>query len=143
MYRQALASHPDHLLRSQILRSLRDHWFELSVAGWHDVVVGLIREKQIELAIDHLERMRERKLRVQDWLYSLIIYTLCDLKEFGEVVRLLRVMINEDISIHPTLWYYVLDTASQSFNVCPYPLFLHPRLNVRSMAQPPSPGTAA
>jgi len=98
--------------------SLREHWIDLSVAGWHDVVVGLIRERQMELAIDKLEQMREQKMEVAGWLYSLVIYTLCELKEFDEVVRLLRVMINEDIAIRPTLWYYVLDTASQQSHVC-------------------------
>jgi pentatricopeptide repeat protein len=114
---KALANHPDYLLRSEILMMMREHWFNLSAMGWHDVVVGLLREKQMELAIDTLEHMRAQKIRTEAWLYSLIVYTLCELREFDEVVRMLRMMIDEDVHMKPTVWFHVLDIAGQNHHV--------------------------
>jgi pentatricopeptide repeat protein len=126
---QALATHPDYMLRNEILMSLKDHWFELRISGCHDLVIGLLRERQIELAIDKVEQMRKQKMKVEGWLYNLLVYYLCNLKEFDEVIRFLRIMIDEGITIRPTLWYYVLDTAAQACHVRPPFQFLPPLLS--------------
>ncbi|KAH8424700.1 pentatricopeptide repeat protein [Aspergillus melleus] len=109
---QVLAVHPDYVLRQEILHTLRDRWLPLSPTGWHYVVAGLVREHQFELALDHLEKMEVKEIMVENWLYSLFIYYLCDFEEFDEVVRLMRLRASRGHDMTPDLWLYVLDAAS-------------------------------
>ncbi|GES57050.1 pentatricopeptide repeat protein [Aspergillus terreus] len=111
---QALAVHPDYLLRQNIVHTLRDRWLPLSPAGWHYVVAGLLREHQFELAIDHIAQMERKDIVVENWLYSLLIYYLCDFGEFDEVVRLMRARVAQGHDMSLSLWSYVLDVASAS-----------------------------
>lgn len=114
---QALAVHPDYLLRQRILEELRQRWFPLTKEGWHDVVAGLIREQQLELALDTLDQMREEGAKVDSWLYDLIIYTLCSAEEFDLAVDLMQHRISSgELYISATLWYYLLDTASRALH---------------------------
>ena len=117
---QALAIHPDYLLRGYVLHELRQRWLSLTQSGWHDVVVGLLRDRQIEKAVEAIERMQERGLKPQPWLLDTMLYALCSLEEFDEALRLLNHRLGSgDISISPTLWANVLDLASQALH---YPL---------------------
>ena len=124
-----LAVHPDHLLRSHILKSLRQHWFSLTKEGYQDVVVGLVRERQVELALEYLERMLDERIAVSSWLYDLSIYALCNMEEFDEAMRVLHQRLKtrhevdadllqsdeyREFSVSSTLWYYILDTASRA-----------------------------
>ncbi|PLB47877.1 hypothetical protein P170DRAFT_410235 [Aspergillus steynii IBT 23096] len=109
---QVLAVHPDYVLRQEILHTMRDRWLPLSPTGWHYVVAGLLREHQFELALDHLEKMEVKEIMVENWLYSLFIYYLCDFEEFEEVARLLRLRTSRGHDMTPDLWLYVLDAAS-------------------------------
>jgi phospholipase A2 len=113
---QVLAIHPDYLLRQEILHKLRDRWLPLRPAGWHNVVVGLIRERQYELAMDTLERMKAQDIEVNDWLYGLLIYNLCDAEEFDEVLNVMRSRISNGYQLSPNLWFHVLDTASEALH---------------------------
>lgn len=99
-------------MRQEILHTLRDRWLPLSPTGWHYVVAGLVREHQFELALDHLEKMEVKEILVENWLYSLFIYYLCDFEEFDEVVRLMRLRASRGHDMTPDLWLYVLDAAS-------------------------------
>ncbi|PWY71634.1 pentatricopeptide repeat protein [Aspergillus heteromorphus CBS 117.55] len=109
---QVLAVHPDYLLRQDIVRTLRHRWLTLSPAGWHFLVAGLIREHQFELALDHIEQMERKGSVVENWLPSLLIYYICDYKEFDEVLRLMRSRTSRGHDISLELWSYVLDMAS-------------------------------
>ncbi|KAL4893051.1 hypothetical protein BDV59DRAFT_207897 [Aspergillus ambiguus] len=111
---QALAVHPDYLLRQDIVRTLRDRWLPLSPAGWHYVVAGLLREHQFELAIDHIAQMERKDIVVEGWLYGLLVYYLCDFGEFDEVVRLMRARVTQGHDMSLRLWSHVLDVASAS-----------------------------
>ncbi|KAF6220610.1 hypothetical protein HO133_003043 [Letharia lupina] len=114
---QALAVHPDCLLRQRILEELRQRWFSLTKNGWHDVVTGLIRERQLELALDTLDQMQKEGAKVDSWLYDLIIYTLCSAEEFDSAVNLMQHRLSSgEFYISATLWYYLLDTASRALH---------------------------
>ncbi|KAL1966081.1 hypothetical protein VTN77DRAFT_4829 [Rasamsonia byssochlamydoides] len=113
---QALAVHPDYLLRQEILRTLRDRWLPLSPAGWHHLVAGLIREQQFELALDHLDHMAQMGIPVQSWLHGLLVYHLCELEEFDLVLKLMRSRANQQQDISMDLWLYVLDVASEALH---------------------------
>ena len=114
---QVLAVHPDYLLRQHILEELRQRWFSLTREGWHDVIAGLIRERQLELALDTLDQMQEEGAKVDSWLYDLMIYTLCSAEEFDSAVDLMQHRISSgELYISATLWYYLLDTASRALH---------------------------
>jgi len=102
-------------LRNEILDQLRAKWFPLTSDGWHDLVIGYLRERQVEMALDYLEQMRAESIRIHPWLHDLFAYCFCDTGDFDEVLKLMRYRLeNAEFEISPTLWYYILDTASRS-----------------------------
>lgn len=90
---------------------MRDRWLTVSPAGWHFVVAGLLRENQIELALEHLASMERKDILVQNWLHSIIIYTLCDHGELDEVYKLMQSRVQQGYDMTPQLWMHVLMTA--------------------------------
>ncbi|KAJ9208829.1 hypothetical protein DTO021D3_46 [Paecilomyces variotii] len=113
---RAVAVHPDYLLRQEILYTLRDRWLSLSPSGWHHVVAGLIREHQFELALDHIAHMERKDIPVESWLHSLLVYNLCEVEEFDEVLNLMRGRVNQGHEMTLNLWLYVLDLASEALH---------------------------
>ncbi len=122
--------HPDYLLRSLVLEEMRQHWIELTPRGEHMVVAGYVRDGQLELALDRLDAMLRAGVRVQSWLFHLVVYTLLDREEIDEALRLVKARYNaDDRLISPNLWHILLDTASRAYHVrnffpsLPPPLF--------------------
>lgn len=114
---RVLAVHPDYLLRSHVLAELRQRWHSLNSNGWHDVVLGLLRDRQLERALDTLEQMLREGVVPHPWLYDIVIYTLCAAEEFDEALRLLQFRIDSDNRpISPTLWAHALDCASRALH---------------------------
>ena len=111
---KVLSVHPNYLLRAEILEAMRQRWITLTDDGWHDLIIGLIRDRQIEFAVDTLRMLHDAGKKIESWLHDLLIYTLCDIDEFDEVLHLMR--YREDAGegeISPALWSHILDTASQ------------------------------
>ena len=99
------------------MEELRQRWFSLTRDGRHDLVAGLIRDRQIELALDALEHIRREGIRIESWLYDMMIYTLCSTEEFDAAVKLMEYRISDgELNISASLWYYVLDTASRALH---------------------------
>lgn len=116
--RQVLAIHPDYILRSDILTELRQRWFTLTNDGWHDVIAGLLKEKQLEMALAQLEEMQREGNQIKSWLYDMFIYILCEVEEFDEATALLKDRTARgELMISSNLWFYLLDTASRALNV--------------------------
>ncbi|TPX21838.1 hypothetical protein DIZ76_015802 [Coccidioides immitis] len=113
---RALAIHPDYLLRQQVLHTLRDRWLSLSPAGWHNLVTGLLRDRNYELALDKLERMEVQGIQVKPWLYALVVYNLADAEEFDEVLNLMETRVAEGQQFSTNLWFHMLDKASAALH---------------------------
>ncbi|OAX84832.1 hypothetical protein ACJ72_00792 [Emergomyces africanus] len=113
---KVLAVHPDYILRQKILHTIRDRWLTISPEGWHNIVTGLIREGQFEMALDHISRMQAQNIQVEPWLYSLLIYNLCEVEDFDMVLELMLKWINSGNELSPNLWFQVLVGASESFH---------------------------
>ncbi|KAL8766818.1 MAG: hypothetical protein Q9209_006476, partial [Squamulea sp. 1 TL-2023] len=112
-----LAVHPDYILRRQVLEELRQRWFTLSNEGWHDVIFGLLKDKQLELAVETLQSVQQEGIRIQPWLYDMLIFNLCDVGEFDEALAILRLRVdNGEQLISGTVWHYLLDTASRAYH---------------------------
>lgn len=77
----------------------------------------MIRDRQLELALDVVELLQEEGTRIHPWLYDLIVYNLCDAEEFDEVLKIMRHRTtNGELLISATLWFYFLDTASRALH---------------------------
>jgi pentatricopeptide repeat protein len=115
---QVLAIHPHFLIRNEVLKQLRAKWFTLTRDGWHDVVIGLLRDRQVEMALDYLDHMYKEDVEIYPWLYDIMIFNFCDTGDFDEVLKLMQRRLSKDRHLSPaTLWYYILDTASQNYHL--------------------------
>ena len=114
---KALAIHPDYLLRHQIVEELRQRWFPLGKDGWHSVIAGLVRDRQLEKALDTLEEARKERVRIESWLYDMTLYALCSAEEFDLALTLMENRISDgELNISGSVWYFILDTASRALH---------------------------
>ena len=115
---QVLAIHPDYLLRNQIMQEMKERWLGLSPEGWHNLVIGLLRDRQVEAAMEKLEQMQSDEIHVQPWLYDIFIHQLCEIGELEEAFRILRYRFDiRRTEISHTMWYYLLDVFSSKLHV--------------------------
>lgn len=116
---RVLAIHPDYIMRKDILEHLRQRWFTVTEDGWHNLIVGMIRDRQLEMALDTVELLQgeEEETKIKPWLYDMIVYTLCDVEEFDEALKIMRYRGSSgELLISGTLWSYLLDTASRALH---------------------------
>jgi pentatricopeptide repeat protein len=115
---QVLAIHPDYLLRNQVMQEMKERWLGLSPDGWHSLIVGLLRDRQFEAAMEKLEQMQSDEIYVQPWLYDIFLYQLCEIGELDEAFRILRYRFDHRrTEISSSMWYYLLDSFSSNFHV--------------------------
>lgn len=120
---QALAVHPDYLLRAEVLEYMREKWYTLSDRAHGFVVAGLLRDRLFEQALEMLEDMCRKKVRIDEWVWSEAMWLLL---EFGEVEEAFYVLgLKESVSDEGTpgaaygvklsnaLWGAMLDAAAQ------------------------------
>lgn len=75
------------------------------------MTAGLIREGQLELALNRIDLMEIQGIRLEQWLHSLLIFNLCAVGEYDEVVRLMQRRGMKLNNISKRLWRYILDEA--------------------------------
>lgn len=79
------------------------------------MIVGYLRDRQLEVALNKLEEMQKEQMPIQPWLLDLFVYTFCDTGDFDEVLQIIRYRVGSiEGSISGTLWCYVLDAASRA-----------------------------
>ena len=114
---RVLSVHPDYLLRKEIIEQLHQRWFSLTPEGWHDVIAGLIRDRQLETAMVNLQNVEQKGVKIEPWLFDMLSYTLCEMSEFDEALKLMqRRFWSGESRISPTLWYHLLDSASRALH---------------------------
>ncbi|CZT43709.1 uncharacterized protein RSE6_03783 [Rhynchosporium secalis] len=114
---QALAIHPDYVLRAEIMQEMKERWLGLSPEGWHSLVVGLVRDRQFEAAMDKLDEMHSDGITVQPWLYDIIVFQFCEIGELDQAFHLLKYRYENSMNeILPTIWYYLMDAFSSAFH---------------------------
>lgn len=125
---EALAVHPDYLLRAEILEYMKERWFTLSDRGHNFLVAGLLRERLFEQALEMLEDMCRKKVRVEEWAFSEAMWLLL---EFGEVEEAFYVLglkegtmgtntagATAGVKLSNALWGAMLDAAAKQHLVC-------------------------
>lgn len=119
---EVLAVHPDYLLRSEILEYMKDRWFPLSPRGQNFVVAGMLRERNFEQALETLDDMITKKIKVESWLFDKAMWILL---EFGEVEEAFYVLSLKDgiqrrsngmgsARLSSALWGALLDAAART-----------------------------
>jgi pentatricopeptide repeat protein len=118
---EVLAIHPDYLLRMEILDYMKSRWFTLSGRAQNFVVAGMLRERNFEQALETLEEMMRKKIRVESWLFDEAMWMLL---EYGEVEEAFYVLNLKDsiqrntadtgsAKLSHALWGALLDAAAQ------------------------------
>jgi hypothetical protein len=117
---EVLAVHPDYLLRNEILEYMKSRWFTLSDRGHNFVVAGMLRERHFEHALETMEDMARKQIRIESWLFDKAMWMLL---EFGEVEEAFYVLNLKDslqqsgtgtgmAKLSSTLWGALLDAAA-------------------------------
>ncbi|KAH5701838.1 hypothetical protein HBI44_036910 [Parastagonospora nodorum] len=118
---EALAVHPDYLLRTEILEYMKTRWFPLTPRGENYVVAGMLRERNFEQALEMLEGMANRQIKIENWLFHKAMWILL---EHGEVEEAFYVLNLKDSvqrqsqglqspRLSSALWLALLDAASR------------------------------
>ncbi|KAF2821023.1 hypothetical protein CC86DRAFT_303192 [Ophiobolus disseminans] len=115
---EVLAVHPDYLLRTEILEYMKSRWFTLSDRGHNFVVAGMLRERHFEQALETLEDMVRKKVRIESWLFDKAMWILL---EYGEVEEAFYILNLKDglqrpgtgsAKLNSALWGALLDAAA-------------------------------
>jgi pentatricopeptide repeat protein len=77
------------------------------------VAAGLLRENQLELALEHVALMERKDIFVENWLHSIIVYTLCDHRELDEVYKVMHARVDQGHDMTRQLWMHVLAEAGK------------------------------
>ncbi|PFH61210.1 hypothetical protein XA68_17965 [Ophiocordyceps unilateralis] len=116
----ALAIHPDYKLRQDVLALMRDLWFPVDTAAQQNVVIGLLRDEQYELAYARLTRLIDQDARIDSWVLDLFIMAFGKLGFLDEMLVLLqhrKAFQGASEEVMTTLLYYVLDVCSEAFHL--------------------------
>ncbi|KAF2837158.1 hypothetical protein M501DRAFT_938257 [Patellaria atrata CBS 101060] len=113
---KVLSVHPHYVLRADIIEYMRQRWFTITEDGHHDIVAGLLRERQFELALHRMDLMVEDNIRIQDWLLDMATYSLLQVGEIDKALDMVKDRTTEDSQLTPSLWYYFLEVASSAFH---------------------------
>ena len=112
---QALAYHPDYLLRTTILDHMAQRWIALNPTGWNDYVIGLLRENQLAVAAEKLAEMRTLAIPIIPWIYSAMTHCLIANGEFAEALEMIET-VSQEREVSLNTWQYLLQTASEEHN---------------------------
>ena len=116
---QALAIHPSYYLRNFMLREMNSKWLELSIKGQYNVALGLLRDKQYELACERLEAMVEHEVLFPSWVFDIFITTftrLGFLDEALEILQMQRRLVKPARTASLNVMYYMLDEGSRALH---------------------------
>ena len=97
---------------------MRSAWLTLTDSGHHDVAASLLRNSQLEEAIEYIEHMRVDEnphIEVRPWLWDMLLYCLLERGEMDEALRTVqeRVRIGAEGGVSLSAWYALLDSACQ------------------------------
>src|SRR5438045_3051357 len=92
-------------------------WMSRTTSMEYFAIAGCIREGQLELGLQGIETMQQLKGPVGQWLYSLMMYSLCEAEDFDAVLRLIYFAQDERVDIPTYTLYHMLDRASECLHL--------------------------
>lgn len=109
---------------------MKERWYGLSPVGWHNLVIGLLRDRQYEMAMDKFEQMQADQIAIEPWLYDIFFFRLCELDELDEALRLLKSRYHKPpLSMH--MHYHLLDSFASAFHVSKINIILTSNINLQ------------
>ena len=109
---QALAVHPDYLLRARVLSLMRRDWIEVTPENREHTVLGLLRDGQYEMALDEVEDMLESEIPVPPYLHEILIFALANLGFLPEALTHLSHRTAQHPPPRDDILYFLLDTCA-------------------------------
>ncbi|RSL89415.1 hypothetical protein CEP51_001198 [Fusarium floridanum] len=115
---QALTIHPDYVVRQRVIEMMQSYWFEFTRSAKQNIIVGILRDGQHELALSKFEELFQEEGRVELWVYDVFIV------EFGraglldgllEMLKQRRAAKGTDDAFR-SLLYHALDVFSQAYH---------------------------
>lgn len=119
---KALSVHPDYLLRTDILRSLDVKGAKPDKEAKFSVILGLLRDGQLERALEMLEDLVRSNQVVPGWIFEIFIYILSRRGFIDEAVKVMQVRLkarNKNTPSHALplgTWYFLLDECSRALH---------------------------
>jgi pentatricopeptide repeat protein len=113
---EALAVHPDYLLRTDILEYMKARWFNLSDRAQNFVVAGMLRDRCFEQALEKLDDMIRERTKVEGWLWDKTMWMLLEYGEVEEALHILSLRQNTEgpgARLSTALWQILLDAAAK------------------------------
>ncbi|KAL1879819.1 hypothetical protein Daus18300_001657 [Diaporthe australafricana] len=110
---QALAVHPDYLLRNTIIKEMKERWLEISPEGHQHIAIGLLRDEQYELALEKLREMSDSGIQIEGWVCDIFIYVFGKMGFLDEALRIVRHRLDSGQEIPVNVWYFLLDVCSK------------------------------
>lgn len=115
---EALAVHPDYILRNEILDYMTERWWSLNDRGHNMVVAGLLRDRLFEMAVEKVQEMVARRVKVEDWLWDKMMWLLLEYGEMEECYQMLLLRQNNGSGkLSLALWTRFLDCAASVHHV--------------------------
>ncbi|UPL01897.1 hypothetical protein LCI18_012831 [Fusarium solani-melongenae] len=115
---QALAIHPDYVVRQRVIEMMQSYWFEFTRNARQNIIVGMLREGQHELALSKFEEFFEQEGRVELWVYDAFIIEFGRVGLFDGLLEMLkkrRAAKGTDDAFR-SLLYHTLDVFSQAYH---------------------------
>ncbi|KAI0164669.1 hypothetical protein GGR57DRAFT_497544 [Xylariaceae sp. FL1272] len=87
---QVMVVHPDYVLRSQVLHDMKNRWLALDANAQLNVICGLLRDAQYELAFSKFEQFNSTHQTAPPWLFDVFLYVFGDLGFHHETLAILK-----------------------------------------------------
>ncbi|KAI5926653.1 hypothetical protein F4810DRAFT_480535 [Camillea tinctor] len=114
---EVTAVHPDYTLRAGVLFEMKNRWFNLTAQDEISVILGLLRDRQYELAIDRLEAANQNPANIPPWLFDIFIFTFGAQGFQAEALSILKHRIRVAGALKQPLslntWVFLLDAFSR------------------------------
>ncbi|KAK2067594.1 hypothetical protein P8C59_001318 [Phyllachora maydis] len=113
----ALVNHPDYLCRNRVLEEMRNGWIDLTDDGKCAVALGLLRDGQVELASEELEKMIRVGTDVPSWVWDVFVFCFLRYGFVNEALTLTRQrldMVGSATAIPLGTWHFLLDACAEA-----------------------------
>ncbi|KAI0599992.1 hypothetical protein F4775DRAFT_547544 [Biscogniauxia sp. FL1348] len=114
---EVTAVHPDYTLRSGVLFEMKNRWFDLTPNDEISIILGLLRDRQYELALDRLEAANQTPANIPPWLLDIFIYIFGSQGFQAETLSVLKHRLRVAGALKKPLslnaWHFLLDVFSR------------------------------
>lgn len=97
---------------------MKNRWYNVTPVAQVNIIVGLLREGQYELALFQLEELNKIPINVPPWLLDLFLYTFGELGFHEETLAILKhrqrvVDVVKRAPLSLNTWHFLLDVFSR------------------------------